>query len=78
MRPEEKELFSRQLRAGGRTYFFDVKEAANKARYLVISETKQAGDTYEHHRVFVFEEHFSAFEAAFKEAARFLCGSSLG
>ncbi|MDH5684289.1 MAG: PUR family DNA/RNA-binding protein, partial [candidate division WOR-3 bacterium] len=44
MNNERKELFSEKLQAGKRTYFFDVKETVGKKRYLVISESRPAGE----------------------------------
>ena len=35
-------LFSKTVKAGDRTYFIDVKEAKNKAKYLTIAESKLA------------------------------------
>ncbi len=43
MTGEKKELFTERVLAGNRTYFFDVKEAKDGTKYLVISESKQAG-----------------------------------
>jgi len=63
-----KEIFSEKVTAGSRTYFFDVKESDQGARYLVISESRQTGSTFEHHRVVVFEEHLEKFSEIFDQA----------
>lgn len=63
-----KEIFSEKVAAGSRTYFFDVKESDQGARYLVISESRQTGSTAEHYRVVVFEEHLEKFSEIFDQA----------
>jgi hypothetical protein len=68
-----KEIATERVCAGGRTYFFDIKEAADGARYLVISESRQSGDGWKHDRVMVFEEYFDSFRQAFERAAQCLC-----
>lgn len=60
-RPTRRELRSERIDAGSRTYFFDVKEATDGTKYLVISESRQNGHDWEHHRVMIFEENFGPF-----------------
>lgn len=67
-----KELASERVAAGSRTYFFDVKQAADGTKYLVISESGKTGEQWEHHRLMVFEEHLGAFIEAFDKAAEAL------
>lgn len=69
---EKKELFTEKVVAGSRTYFFDVKEAKDGAKYLVISESKQAGSSYDHSRVMIFEEHLESFAEGFQKTLQFL------
>lgn len=69
---EKKELFTEKVIAGSRTYFFDVKESKDGTKYLVISESRQAGSGHEHNRVMVFEENLEAFNEGFKKAIQFL------
>jgi len=41
-----KFLFSERVHAGNRTYYFDVKEAADGTKYLVIDESRRTeGDS---------------------------------
>jgi hypothetical protein len=62
MAVNKKALFSERVFAGSRTYFFDVSEASNGAKYLVIDESKHTeGDTYEHKRVMVFQDNLEKF-----------------
>jgi len=69
----KKELFSDKVRAGNRTYFFDVKESSQGAKYLTISESKKdEKGNYRHSRVMVFEECASEFRAAVGKAIRFM------
>ena len=69
---ERKDLFSQKVRAGLRTYFFDVKESKEKSLYLVISESKVVGAEYEHHRVMICEEDIEAFITGFDQIINFL------
>ncbi|MGI8979827.1 MAG: DUF3276 family protein [Pirellulaceae bacterium] len=68
-----KELFTRRVSAGSRTYFFDVKQSAEGAKYLVISESREVDGKWEHDRVMVFEEHLQPFLTALQAAGIFLC-----
>lgn len=69
---EKKELFTEKVMAGSRTYFFDVKEAKDGTKYLVISESRQGSSSYEHSRVMIFEEHLEAFVEGFQKTLQFL------
>jgi hypothetical protein len=69
---ERKELFSQRVRAGIRTYFFDVKQTKEKSLYLVISESKAVGADHEHHRVMIFEDDFEAFIDGFDKTIDFI------
>ncbi len=69
---EKIKIFTEKLVAGTRTYFFDVKEAKDGAKYLVISESKHIGSRYEHNRVMVFEEHLQAFAEIFQKTVKVL------
>jgi len=72
MSAEKKELFSEKVRAGSRTYFFDVKESAGGSKYLVINESRKVGESHEHNRVMVFEEDIQSFSEGFKKAVGFI------
>jgi hypothetical protein len=72
MSPQE-ELFSRVIRAGRRSYFFDVKQNRHGGAYLVISERKSLEDgPAEHFRVMVFPEDLQNFMEALGAAVEFL------
>lgn len=67
------ELFSEKITAGSRTYFFDVKESREGAKYLVISESKRGGkEDYEHNRIMIFQEHIPVFAKGLKNALKFI------
>ncbi|MFV0553563.1 MAG: DUF3276 family protein [Mangrovibacterium sp.] len=66
---------SSELRAGGRTYFFDVKETRSGEYYLVLTESKKArGDQErgERHRLFLYREDMEAFLNHMNDAADFI------
>src|SRR5437764_871416 len=62
----QEELFSKKIRAGRRTYFFDVKATRSNDYYLTITESKRfMGDdgspVYEKHKVFLYREDIDNF-----------------
>jgi len=66
---EQKEIFSERVRAGKRTYFFDVKATRSNDYYLTITESKRRYKddgtfTYEKHKLFLYKEDFNKFVAA--------------
>ena len=61
MSKASKLLFSHRLCAGGRWYFFDIKEAVDGTKYLSVSETRQFGGIWQRRRLLVFEEYLQAF-----------------
>mgnify|MGYP003351520821 CR=1 FL=1 len=64
------DLFSKPVRAGKRTYFFDVKSTRAADQYLTITESKKRflgeseGFTFEKHKIFLYKEDFSKFMEA--------------
>lgn len=65
---EREEIFSERVRAGKRTYFFDVKATRSNDYYLTITESKRKykedGFTYEKHKIFLYKEDFNKFVRA--------------
>jgi len=65
---ERQEIFSERVRAGKRTYFFDVKATRSNDYYLTITESKRRykedGFTYEKHKIFLYKEDFNKFVKA--------------
>jgi hypothetical protein len=62
-----EEIYSIVVRAGKRTYFFDVKETRAKEKYLTITESKRRFNNdsgkffYEKHKLFLYKEDFEKF-----------------
>lgn len=62
------EIYSAKVKAGKRTYFFDVKSTRSNDYYLTITESKKRfkedGFTYEKHKIFLYKEDFNKFVEA--------------
>jgi hypothetical protein len=74
---EREDLFSRPVRAGKRTYFFDVKSTKGNEYYLTITESKRRIDEngkfhYDKHKVFLYKEDFENFIEGLNEAILFI------
>ena len=65
------EIYSQRVRAGKRTYFFDVKATRSNDYYLTITESKRRykddGYFYEKHKIFLYKEDFNKFVTALEE-----------
>ena len=70
----KEEIFTRRVRAGKRTYFFDVKSTkSEKDFYITITESKRVGDDeYEKHKVFLYKEDFDKFRDALAETVEYV------
>lgn len=71
------EIFSKTIRAGKRTYFFDVKSTRNNEYYLTITESKKKYSTdgnfrYEKHKLFLYPEDFDKFIETFTEVIDYI------
>jgi hypothetical protein len=68
------EIFSKRVRAGKRTYFFDVKATkSEKDFYITITESKKVGETeFQKHKIFLYKEDFEKFADALAEAVDFV------
>jgi hypothetical protein len=69
----KEELYSRPVRAGKRTYFFDVKATRGKDLYMTITESKRRFEddgsvNYQKHKIFLYREDFEKFEEGFLDA----------
>jgi len=62
------EIYSERVKAGKRTYFFDVKATRSNDYYLTITESKRKpkddGFFYEKHKIFLYKEDFNKFVSA--------------
>lgn len=63
------EVYSTKIRAGKRTYFFDVKETRSNDYYITITESKRrfGGDGYDKHKIFLYKEDFNKFMTCLTE-----------
>ncbi|MDH4127230.1 MAG: PUR family DNA/RNA-binding protein, partial [Spirochaetota bacterium] len=75
---ERKEVFSSRVRAGSRTYYFDIKKNTKEDNYLVISESKRVKDESEkqRHRIMVFEEDIEKFSYSFFQVVSYFLENS--
>ncbi len=75
---ERGEIFSRAVRAGKRTYFFDVKATVGDEYYLTITESKRRFNNeqgkffYEKHKLFLYKEDFEKFYHGLNDAISFV------
>ncbi len=69
---ERDEIFTRRVKAGKRTYFFDVKSTRSNDYYLTITESKRKikddNFFYEKHKIFLYKEDFAKFVEALQDA----------
>ncbi|MDZ4668228.1 MAG: DUF3276 family protein [bacterium] len=64
-----QEIFSKKIRAGKRTYFFDVKSTRGKDYFITITESKKNFEdgNYVKHKIFLYKEDFNKFLEALSE-----------
>ena len=72
-----EEIFSKALRAGRRTYFFDVRETKAGDYYLTITESKKFTNEdgtfyYKKHKIYLYKEDFAEFSTTLKESCDFI------
>jgi Protein of unknown function (DUF3276) len=63
---EKDEIFSKVLRAGRRTYFFDVRSTKADDYYITITESKKFTEEdgsfhFKKHKIYLYKEDFNAF-----------------
>jgi hypothetical protein len=71
------EIYSNSIRAGKRTYFFDVRKTRNGEMFLTITESKkimkeEGNFHYEKHKIFLYKEDFEKFSGGLNEALDFI------
>lgn len=74
---KREDIFSKPVRAGKRTYFFDVKATRGNDYYLTITESKRRIDdngkfSYDKHKLFLYKEDFEKFADGLQEAFDFI------
>ncbi len=73
----KEEIFTKVVRAGKRTYFFDVKATRKDDYYLTITESKkrlgkEGKVFYEKHKIFLYKEDFEKFTEGLKDAVSYI------
>ena len=73
----KEEVFTKIVRAGKRTYFFDVKVTRKDDYYLTITESKkrlglEGKVFYEKHKIFLYKEDFEKFTEGLKDAVSYI------
>ena len=74
---EKEEIFSKVLRAGRRTYFFDVRSTKAEDYYLTITESKKFTNDdgsfhYKKHKIYLYKEDFSEFKEILAEMTDYI------
>ena len=66
---DRQEIFSKKIRAGKRTYFFDVKATRGQDYYITITESKKRFEdgVFVKHKIFLYKEDFNKFMEALNE-----------
>ncbi len=72
-----EDVFSKPVRAGKRTYFFDVKATKGNDYYLTITESKRKVErdgsfTYDKHKIFLYKEDFAKFVEGLEEVLGYI------
>lgn len=76
----KEEIFTKVVRAGKRTYFFDVKATRKDDYYLTITESKkrlgkEGKVFYEKHKIFLYKEDFEKFSEGLRDAVSYIDNS---
>ena len=71
-RLEKEEIYSKAIRAGKRTYFFDVKATKGNDYFLTLTESKKRVEEdgsfyFEKHKIFLYKEDFEKFAEGLKD-----------
>jgi len=74
---EKEEIFSKVLRAGRRTYFFDVRATKADDYYLTITESKKFTNEdgsffYKKHKIYLYKEDFTEFNEILREMTDYI------
>ena len=77
VKTDREEIFSKSVRAGKRTYFFDVKTTRRNDYYLTLTESKKRFNRdgrfyFEKHKIFLYKEDFEKFTDGLTEAIGYI------
>ena len=69
---EKNEIFARAVKAGKRTYFFDIKSTKGNDLYITLTESKktfgnEGEENYQKHKIFLYKEDFEKFREGLDE-----------
>lgn len=72
-----EDVFSKPIRAGKRTYFFDVKATKGNDYYLTITESKKRVESdgrfsFDKHKIFLYKEDFEKFTEGLQEVIDYI------
>ena len=73
----EEEIFSKSVRAGRRTYFFDVRSTKAGDYYLTITESRKdfnedGSPFYKKHKIYLYKEDFTNFQESLEETCKYI------
>src|SRR5476651_1609331 len=71
---EREEVFSKKVRAGKRTYFFDVKATRSNDYYVTVTESKKRLEdgVFVKHKIFLYKEDFEKFAEGLKDTIEYI------
>jgi hypothetical protein len=71
---EREEVFSKKVRAGKRTYFFDVKATRSNDYYITVTESKKSLEdgVFVKHKIFLYKEDFEKFTEGLKDTIDYI------
>ena len=74
---EIKDIFSKKVKAGRRTYFFDVRETKASDYYMTLTESvrdfnEDGAPSYRKHKIYLYKEDFASFKDAFEEVSNYI------
>ena len=74
---EIKDIFSKKIKAGRRTYFFDVRETKASDYYMTLTESvrdfnEDGAPSYRKHKIYLYKEDFASFKDAFEEVSNYI------
>lgn len=77
VRTDKEEIYSKAVRAGKRTYFFDVKTTRRNDYYLTLTESKKRFNRdgrfyFEKHKIFLYKEDFEKFSEGLAEVIEYI------
>ena len=77
VKKEIEEIYSKSVRSGRRTYFFDVRSTRAEDYFLTITESKRDFNEdgtpfYKKHKIYLYKEDFKSFKDALSKVTEFI------